>query len=100
MRRMIILAAAGAVAVAVGVISSTLVFTPRKPVATVTPGKVTEPELVTSTIAPRPIPEQPLPQTPLAAAVSASAHSAAFPTSDYNFATPRSPPCKKPDATE
>ena len=98
MRRMIILAAAGAVAVAVGVISSTLVFTARKPVATVTPAKVTGPELVTGTIAPRPIAEQPLPQTPLAAAVSASANSAAFPTSDYNVATARSPACKNPHA--
>src|SRR3974377_1564735 len=98
MRRMIILAAAGAVAVAVGVISSTLVFTARGPVATVTPAKVTEPELVTGTIAPRPIAEQPLPQTPLAAEVSASANSAAFPTSDYNVATARSPACENPDA--
>src|SRR3974377_866457 len=98
MRRMIILAAAGAVAVAVGVISSTLVFTARGPVATVTPAKVTEPELVTGTIAPRPIAEQPLPQPPLAAAVSASANSAAFPTSDYNVATARSPACENPDA--
>jgi peptidoglycan/xylan/chitin deacetylase (PgdA/CDA1 family) len=98
MRRMIILAAAGAVAVAVGVISSTLVFTARGPVATVTPAKVTEPELVTGTIAPRPIPEQTLPQAPLAAAVSAPANSAAFPTSDYNVATARSPVCENPDA--
>lgn len=98
MRRMIILAAAGAVAVAVGVISSTLVFTARKPVATVTPAKVTEPELVTSTIAPRPIPEQTLPQAPLAAAVSAPANSAAFPTSGRNVATARSPVCENPDA--
>src|SRR6516165_6996289 len=98
MRRMIILAAAGAVAVAVGVISSTLVFTARKPVATVTPAKVTEPELVTGTIAPRPIPEQPLQQAPLAAALSAPANSAAFPASDRNVTTARSPACENPDA--
>ena len=98
MRRMIILAAAGAVAVAVGVISSTLVFTARKPVATVTSAKVTEPELVTGTIAPRPIPEQPLQQAPLAAALSAPANSAAFPASDRNVTTARSPACENPDA--
>src|SRR3974377_1914125 len=104
MRRMIILAAAGAVAVrvavsgAVGWSRSPFVFRAGKEVATVTPAKVTEPELVTSTIAPRPIPEQPLPQTPLAAAVSASAHSAAFPTSDYNVATARRPACENPEA--
>lgn len=98
MRRMIILAAAGAVAVAVGVISSTLVFTARKPVATVTPAKVTEPELVTGTIAPRPIPEQPLQQAPLAAALSAPANSAAFPAPDRNVTTAQSPACENPDA--
>ena len=98
MRRMIILAAAGAVAVAVGVISSTLVFTTREPVATVTSAKVTEPELVTGTIAPRPIPEQPLQQAPLAAALSAPANSAAFPASDRNVTTARSPACENPDA--
>ena len=98
MRRMIILAAAGAVAVAVGVISSTLVFTARGPVATVTAAKVTEPELVTGTIAARPIPEQTLPQAPLVAAVSASANSAVFQTPDRNVATARSPACENPDA--
>ena len=59
MRRMTVLATAGAVAVAVGMISFTFgrTFTVREPVAI--PAKALAPELVTSTIDSRPIPAQP-----------------------------------------
>jgi peptidoglycan/xylan/chitin deacetylase (PgdA/CDA1 family) len=58
MRRMTVLAAAGAIAVAVGAISFTLgrALTVRGPVATTMPAKLAESELVTGTIASRPIP--------------------------------------------
>ena len=60
MRRLTVLASAGAVAVAVGMVGFTLgrTFTVREPVAKVTPAKAPEPELVTSTIASRSIPPQ------------------------------------------
>ena len=59
MRRMTFLAAAGAVAVAVGMISFTLGRTTvQKPVAIVIPTKVAEPDLATGTIVSRPIPAQ------------------------------------------
>ena len=97
MRRMTFLAAAGAVAVAVGIISFTLGRTTvQKPVATVIPTKVVEPEPVTGTIVSRPIPAQssaqsiafPLPTRP-----------AAFPTSGgVNAAAATSAVCTKPDA--
>jgi peptidoglycan/xylan/chitin deacetylase (PgdA/CDA1 family) len=81
MRRMTFLAAAGAVAVAVGIISFTLGRTTvQKPVATVIPTKVVEPELVTGTIVSRPIPAQ----------------SIAFPPPTRPSAT--SAACTKPDA--
>ena len=61
MRRMTFLAAAGAVAVAVGIISFTLGRTTvQKPVANVMPMKALATELVTGTIDLRPIPAQPL----------------------------------------
>ena len=68
MRRMTVLAAAGAVAVAVGAVSFTLgrALTVRGPVATAMPAQVAEPELVTGTIASRPIPAQAQPQAPSA----------------------------------
>src|ERR1035437_10691592 len=58
MRRMMVLAAAGAVVVTVGAISFTFgrALTVREPVATAMPAKVAEPELVTGTIVSRPIP--------------------------------------------
>jgi peptidoglycan/xylan/chitin deacetylase (PgdA/CDA1 family) len=92
MRKITVLAAAGAVTVAVGVISFTLgrVFT-VEPVATAMPAKVAEPELVTGAIASRQIPAQP--QT-------SSASSTAFPTpagSANNAAAP-SGECRNPDA--
>ena len=97
MRRMTFLAAAGAVAVAVGIISFTLGRTTvQKPVATVIPTKVVEPEPVTGTIVSRPIPAQssaqsiafPLPTRP-----------AAFPASGgVNAAAATSAVCTKPDA--
>ena len=81
MRRMTFLAAAGAVAVAVGIISFTLGRTTvQKPVATVIPTEVVEPELVTVTIVSRPIPAQ----------------SIAFPPPTRLAAT--SAACTKPDA--
>lgn len=68
MRRMTVLAAAGAIAVAVGVVSFTFgqALTVRGPVATAMPAKIAEPELVTGTIASRPIPAQAQPQAPSA----------------------------------
>ena len=79
MRRMTFLAAAGAVAVAVGIISFTLGrTTAQKPVATVIPTKVVEPELVTGTIVSGPIPAQ------------SSAQSIAFPVPMRPAALPAS----------
>ena len=82
MRRMTFLAAAGAVAVAVGIISFTLGRTTvQKPVATVIPTKVVEPELVTGTIVSRPIPAQsiafPPPTRPAAFPASGRTHASA-----------------------
>lgn len=61
MRRMMVLGAAGAVAAAVGLISFTLglAVMVRDPGEAIMPAKVKEPQLVTNTIAPRPIPVQP-----------------------------------------
>ena len=98
MRRMTFLAAAGAVTVAVGIISFTLgrSTTVQKPVATVIPTKGVEPELATGTIGSRAIPAQtsaqsiafPLPTRP-----------AAFPASGgVNAAAASSAVCTKPDA--
>ena len=99
MRRMTFLAAAGAVTVAVGIISFTLgrSTTIQKPVATVIPTKGVEPELATGTIGSRAIPAQtsaqsiafPLPTRP-----------AVFPASGgVNAAAASSAVCTKPDAS-
>jgi peptidoglycan/xylan/chitin deacetylase (PgdA/CDA1 family) len=84
MRRMTILAAAGAIAVAVGAISFTLsrALTVRGPVATTMPAKLAEPELVTGTIASRPIPPAQT-QAPSTSPVTFSP-----PTSPVAFPTP------------
>ena len=82
MRRMTVLAAAGVVAVAVGVISFTLgrALTGREPAVTAVPANVAEPELVTGTIASRLSP-------------------AAFPTPGRaNAAAAPNPACSNPDA--
>ena len=93
MRRMTFLAAAGAVAVAVVIISFTLGRTTvQKPVATVIPTKVVEPELVTGTIVSRPIPAQSIAFPP-------PTRPAAFPASGgVNAAAATSAACTKPDA--
>jgi peptidoglycan/xylan/chitin deacetylase (PgdA/CDA1 family) len=97
---MAFLATAGviAVAVVVGTISFTLgrAFTVREPVAIAGPAKVAEPELVTGTIASRPIPAQPS-APPVTFPPSASP--AAFPTPGLANATAApSPACTNPDA--
>jgi peptidoglycan/xylan/chitin deacetylase (PgdA/CDA1 family) len=100
MHRMAFLATAGviAVAVVVGTISFTLgrAFTVREPVAIAGPAKVAKPELVTGTIASRPIPAQPS-APPVTFPPSASP--AAFPTLGLaNAAAAPSPACTNPDA--
>jgi peptidoglycan/xylan/chitin deacetylase (PgdA/CDA1 family) len=99
---MAFLATVGAIAVAVvvGVISFTLgrAFTVREPAASAMPAKIAEPELVTGTIASRPIPAQAQPQAP-SVAFPPPARPAAFPTLDPpNVATAPSPACGNPDA--
>ena len=99
----LVTAGAIAVAVVVGVISFTLgrTFPVREPAATAMPAKVAEPELVTGTIASRPIPAQAQPQAPSAPPVAfpPPASPAAFPTLDHpNVATAPSPACGNPDA--
>src|SRR5664279_872030 len=94
MRRMMVLAAAGAVVVAVGAISFTFgrALTVREPVATAMPAKVAEPELVTGTIVSRPIP---VPAQP----VASPANPAASPMPGrVNAAAAPSPVCRNPDA--
>jgi peptidoglycan/xylan/chitin deacetylase (PgdA/CDA1 family) len=103
MRRMTVLAAAGAIAVAVGVVSFTLgrALTVRGPVATAMPAKVAEPELVTGTIASRPIPAQAQPQAPSAPpdAFPPPASPTAFQMPGRaNAAAAPSPACGNPDA--
>lgn len=88
MRRMTVLTAAGAVAVAVGVISFTA-FTAREPIGTAMPAKIAGPELVTGTIASRPVPSPTLPQAPSSPKVAPGRTNAA--------ATPN-PACRNPDA--
>ena len=93
---MMVLAAAGAVVVAVGAISFTFgrALTVREPVATAMPAKVAEPELMTGTIASRPIPVQS--QT---LSVPPVASPAAFSAPDRANATAASSPaCGNPDA--
>ena len=98
MRRMTVLATAGAVAVALAMISFTLgrTFTVREPVANITPVKALAPELMTSTIDLRLIPAQPSappeafprPKGPAAFRTPVSANGAFVP----------SPACGNPDA--
>jgi peptidoglycan/xylan/chitin deacetylase (PgdA/CDA1 family) len=89
---MTFLAAAGVVAAAVGIISFTVGrATVQKPVATVIPTKVVEPELVTGTIVSRPIPEQ---STAFPLPTSATA----FPASGGVNAAATSAVCTKPGA--
>ena len=94
MRRMTFLAAAGAVTVAVGIISFTLgrSTTVQKPVATVIPTKGVEPELATGTIGSRPIPAQSIELPP-------PAKPTALPASgDVNAAAATGAACTKPGA--
>ena len=84
MRRMTVLAAAVAIAVAVGAISFTLsrALTVRGPVATTMPAKLAESELVTGTIASRPIPpaQTQAPSTPPVAFSPPTSPVSGFPT--------------------
>ena len=98
MRKMTVLATAGAVAVTVGVISFTFgrTLSVQEPVATGTPVKIAEPELVTGTIASRPLPVQAQPQAPSTPPVVSPA---AFSAPDRtNVAAASSPACGNPDA--
>ena len=98
MRKMTVLATAGAVAVTVGVISFTFgrTLTVQEPVATGTPVKIAEPELVTGTIASRPLPVQAQPEVPSTPSVVSPA---AFSAPDRaNVAAASSPDCRNPDA--
>jgi peptidoglycan/xylan/chitin deacetylase (PgdA/CDA1 family) len=97
------LAAAGGVAVAVGVISFTLgrALTVRESAAPPMLTKVAEPELVTGTIASRAIPVQAQPQAPSAPPVAFPplASPAAFPTPNRaNAAAAPNSLCRNPDA--
>ena len=104
MRRIIVLVAAGAVAVAVGVTSFTLGrgLTVREPVVTAMPAKVAKPELVTGTIASRSILVQAQPQALSAppVVIPPPANLAAFPTRGHvnNAAAAPSRACGNPDA--
>ena len=103
MRRITVLAVAGAVTVGIGVISFALgrALTVREPAAPVMLTKVAPPVLVTGTIASRAIPVQAQPQAPSAPPVALPplASPAAFPTPDRTKAAARpSPLCSNPDA--
>ena len=93
MRRMRVLATAGAVAVALGMISFTL--TVREPVANIMPAKALAPERVTSTIDSRPIPAQP---SAPPEAFPPPTGPAAFRTHAPNGAFVPSPACGNPGA--
>ena len=93
MRRMTFLATSGAVAVAVGIISFALGrATVQKPVATVIPTEVVEPELVTGTIVSRPIPAQSIAFPPPTRPATFLA------SGDVNAAAATSAACTKADA--
>jgi peptidoglycan/xylan/chitin deacetylase (PgdA/CDA1 family) len=103
MRRMTVLVAAGVVAAGVGVISFTLgrALPVREPVAAAMPAKVAEPQLLTGTIASRPIPAPAQSQAPSAPPVAfpPSASPAASPMPGRaNAAAAPSPACSNPDA--
>ena len=98
MRRTRVFATAVAVAVAVGVISFKLgrTLSVQEPVATGMPVKIAEPELVTGTIASRPLPVQAQPQAPSTPPVESPA---AFSAPDRaNVAAAPSLACGNPDA--
>ena len=98
MRRTRVLATAVAVAVAVGVISFKLgrTLSVQEPVATGMPVKIAEPELVTGTIASRPLPVQAQPEAPSTPPVASPA---AFSAPDRaNVAAAPSLACGNPDA--
>jgi peptidoglycan/xylan/chitin deacetylase (PgdA/CDA1 family) len=90
MRRITVLAAAGAIATTIGAISFTAgrTLAVRQPVAIAVLPKIVEPELPTGTIPSPPMPGQ-APQTPLApsAAIPSSTTTAAFPISGLANAT-------------
>ena len=99
MHRMTVLAAAGAVAVVVGVISFTLgrAMTAREPVAATIAPKVADAELVTGTIASSPMLVQA--QSTRSVAFPPAPSPAAFPAPGPTDAIPApSPLCKNPDA--
>jgi len=103
MRRITVLAAAGAVAIAVGAISFTVGRTSavRQPVATAVSAKFVEPELATGAIASPQIPERAQPQIQTAAPVAIPAPSSpsAFPNAGRaNAASAPSPTCANADA--
>src|SRR5438270_2262523 len=103
MRRMTVLAAAGAVAVAVGVISFVVgrsLWFPA-PVAAALPAKATEPELVTGAVSARALPA-PQPQMTAVPAVASAppTNPAALPTPGRKNAAAVAavPSCRNPDA--
>ncbi len=98
MRRIRILAAAGAITAAVAVISFMLSRTPtvREPIATVTSAKVAESALTTGTLSSRQIPVQVQPQAPSASTPPAASLASATAFSTPNAALPR-PTCGNPD---
>jgi len=104
MRRITVLAAAGVVSVAVGVISFMLGRAPtiREPVPTVMPAKVAESTLVTGAISSRQIPLQVQQQAPSASARPVAflppGRAAAIPTSAPAIPDSPSPSCGNPDA--
>ena len=103
MRRISVLAAAGVVAVAVGLGSFTFgrSYSVQEPVATTMPAKVAEPELVTGTIASRPISASTLSEAPLTPPIvfPQPASPAAFrDPGRTNAAVTSNPTCKNPDA--
>jgi peptidoglycan/xylan/chitin deacetylase (PgdA/CDA1 family) len=98
MRRIRILAAAGAITAAVAVMSFMLSRTPtvREPIATVTSAKVAESALTTGTLSSRQIPVQVQPQAPSASTPPAASLASATAFSTPNAALPR-PTCGNPD---
>jgi peptidoglycan/xylan/chitin deacetylase (PgdA/CDA1 family) len=96
MRRIRILAAAGAITAAVAVISFMLSRTPtvREPIATVTSAKVAESALTTGTLSSRQIPVQVQPPSASTPPAVSLASATAFPIA--NAASP-SPACGNPD---
>ena len=101
MRRITILAAAGAIAVAVGMIGYTLgrSFAARETAATIAPVKVADAELVTGTIASRPIAVEAQLLAPSAHPVEFSppANPTALPM-HHRAAAAQSPACENPNA--